>query len=154
MKKVISVILALLLALPVCALADVDLTGMSFAELVALRAEVDKALWASDGWQEVDVPVGAYLVGRDIPAGHWTITMAKNSRGFSVVYVCNKLDVTETTFADYSSIISDVAVYGEAGAEVDDATSADVLLSDGQYVVIEYGNVVFSPFTGKALGFK
>jgi hypothetical protein len=51
--------------------ADVpDITNLPYEELLQLQANVNLALWASDGWQEVAVPVGKYyIVGVEIPAG-------------------------------------------------------------------------------------
>ena len=49
MKKLITfcMTLALVLALAPAAFADVDLSGMTFDELVALRDQIDLAIWSS-----------------------------------------------------------------------------------------------------------
>ena len=69
MKKVITILitLALILSLSVSALADFDLSGLSFEELVALKDQINLAIWNSEKWQEVEVPHGVWLVGEDIP---------------------------------------------------------------------------------------
>ena len=74
MKKLICIMIALLI--PVAAFAEVDLTGMSYDELVQLKDQVSLAIWESEEWQEVEVPAGVYTVGEDIPAGKWTIKAA------------------------------------------------------------------------------
>ena len=66
MKKVISIILAAVLALSVCGFAEDNyeyLYNMSFEELYALQWYVNDALWHSDGWVEVQIPVGVYKIG-------------------------------------------------------------------------------------------
>ena len=47
----------------------------------------------SDKWQEVRVPVGVWEVGKDIPAGHWSITCALDTAymGWGTVTYCDKL---------------------------------------------------------------
>ena len=71
MKRTLCIILAfvLVLTLAPAAFADVDLSGMSFDELVALKDQINLALWNSADWQEVTVPQGVWQVGADIPAG-------------------------------------------------------------------------------------
>lgn len=73
MKKLIALFLFFVF-LSGCAGAEgPDLSGMSYADLVALRDQLNLAIWNSREWQEVEVPAGVWTVGRDIPAGHWTI---------------------------------------------------------------------------------
>ncbi len=78
MKKTMAAILvAVLLCAVVPAFASgIDLSGMSREELIALKNEIDLAIWAGEDWEEVLVPQGVYAVGEDIPAGHWTIRAA------------------------------------------------------------------------------
>ncbi len=51
-----------------------DLQGLSFNELLALREQINLAIWNSNEWQCVEVPAGNYTIGIDIPAGYWTIS--------------------------------------------------------------------------------
>lgn len=77
-KKFITIIITISViigVIPALAVSDgIDLSAMSFDELLALRQQVNMAIWQSDGWQAVEVPAGMYQVGVDIPAGKWTIT--------------------------------------------------------------------------------
>ena len=74
MKRIFAIVLLFTIALlNASALADIDLSGMSFDDLIALQQQVNLALWESDGWQEVTVPVGIYKVGEDIPAGEYQV---------------------------------------------------------------------------------
>lgn len=76
MKKLATLILILALILVPAARAEIDLSGMSFDELVDLQRQVTAAIMQTDEWQEVEVPAGYYEVGVDIPAGRWTIAPA------------------------------------------------------------------------------
>lgn len=133
MKKVIAIALALIL-ICAAAYAAIDLSGMSFDELLELRKQVDAALWASDGWQEVTVPQGVYRVGEDIPAGRWCVTPAGNWGTFEIYE------------ADHESYV--------AGYVVDGSEIVNVTLEDGQWVEISDSAYTFRPYTGAALGFK
>jgi hypothetical protein len=155
MKKLLVIFLCMLLLLPTIALAQVDISGLSFDELVALRERIDFALWASEEWQAVTVPPGVYQVGKDIPPGHWTITAADGQ--YVSIEWGSDLDVSKTAIDFmskvwvYDSVYSKTYRYYESG----DTTQVDYELSAGIYVIIDDGNAVFSPYTGKPpLGFR
>lgn len=155
MKKLIAV-LVLLLALPVFAQADVDLSGMSFDELVALREKIDLAIWNSQEWQEVTVPQGIWKVGEDIPEGHWTIKPVDGVYCF--ISYGSKLEDNNKEVSyksdDYYHVIltSETQRNFEKG---EDVIQTDIDMKSGAYIEIEAGDVVFSPYTGKQkLGFK
>lgn len=122
------------------ALAEIDLSGMSFEELLDLRNAVDKAIWASDGWQEVEVPAGAYVIGEDIPAGKWNIS-AKGIIGTMTLYP-DKSDYDNQT---YNFITMQML-------QQDDTYNLTV--SEGQCVVLDSSTFIFKPYTGAGLGFK
>lgn len=156
MKKLITICitLALVLALAPAAFADVDLSGMTFDELVALREQIDLAIWSSQEWQEVEVPQGLYIIGTDIPAGKWTIRAAPG--GQTTAHVGKQLneDGTDIKFASGSSQLIRSADWF-AFDPVKDVQSWDVELKDGYYISFTYGPAVFTPYAGKpALGFK
>ena len=73
MKRTIAMVIVFLLVLSDITFAEVDLSGMSYDELVILKDRIDKTIWDSQEWQEVTVPQGLYKIGEDIPAGKWTI---------------------------------------------------------------------------------
>lgn len=153
MKKLLSLLVLVALFLSVPASADVDLSGMSFDELIALREQVNLALWATEEWQEVTVPAGAYEIGKDIPAGYWTITpipgeMASISWG-------PKLEEGGTR-VDYMTSYGDavLAAKGSAYSDYNDVSSVSWNLTDGSYLVIDMASVIFTPYTGVSLGFK
>lgn len=156
MKRLVCVVLLLsLLALPVC--AEVDLSGLSYDELVALKDRINLAIWASAEWQEVTVPQGVWEVGVDIPAGYWTITAAEGLKA----HVCwgDKLNGAKTDIDPWASDVYETGYICSPSHRYytpgDDRTSVSWELKAGQYIVIDSGTAVFSPYSGKpSLGFK
>ena len=169
MKKILCALLCCLLLIPACGLATVgdtaanagtpaaiDLTGMSFDELVALRDQIDMAIWGSQEWQEVTVPQGVYEVGKDIPEGHWTIKPVEGA--YSYVKWGDKLDATGKDL-DWSgdlyfseNVTSAKYDYFKAAT---DKEQIDIDAKAGQYIIIDSGKAVFTPYAGgTSLGFK
>lgn len=150
-KRIIATVaLAACLAAP--ARAEIDLEGMSLADLVKLRDQITAAMWASDEWQEVTVPVGVYEIGKDIPAGYWTIS-ALDGQSTLVVWG-GRLDSTGTDIEfgyqyDYKQVLSPTDKYYEVG----DPESVSWNLTGG-YLKVVGSAAVFTPFTGHDLGFK
>jgi len=139
--------------------AEIDLSGLSFEELVALREQVDLAIWNCEEWQEVTVPQGVYEVGVDVPAGHWVISPVDGR--YSSIKWGRELDQTGTqiedsmdgrSYYDYAVICSPSHKFYDAGEY---RTSLEINAVEGMYISIEDGDVVFTPYAGKpALGFK
>ncbi len=159
MKKSFAWILLVVMLFSVASLAQassVDLTGMSYDQLVALKDEIDLAIWASEDWQEVSVPQGIYEIGKDIPAGHWTIKPTDG--GSSYVKWGDTLDESgkdlgyDGKIYVSESLTSETYKYYEKGS---DKTECDFEVAAGQYIVVDNGDVIFTPYTGKpGLGFK
>lgn len=133
-----------------------DLSGMSYDELVALRDQINLAMWNSAEWQAVTVPQGIWKVGVDIPEGHWTIkpvegvyayvtygsTLEENGKEVSYK---SKDYYSESIFSPTSSVYD----HGE------DMFQIDIDAKSGSYIEVERGDVVFMPYSGKQkLGFK
>lgn len=138
---------------------DFDLSGMSYEELVALKDRINLAMWQSEEWQEVIVPQGLYEVGKDIPAGHWTIKCAGTY--FASIEVCDMSDSTGKDVDPYSyssKYYWGEEVYNPSNMlynQYNDLTECDIELKEGLYVVVKYSSVIFTPYTGKPdLGFK
>lgn len=155
MRKIVF-FLIVMLALPALACADVDLSGMTFDELVALKEKIDIAIWNSEEWQEVTVPQGVWIVGEDIPAGHWTIKAA--DKAMVMIDYGSELDDDEKSLSWSSDIYYSETLYGKDHIFFDADTSmtqTDVNAKAGCYFIIKSGSVVFSPYAGKpSLGFK
>lgn len=133
------------------ALADVDLSGMSFDELVALRNQIDQAIWASDGWQEVSVPAGVYHIGEDIPAGKWTIRPADGHTA-EVSYGPSLEDGGASINRGYG--YEQITSPNDSYSKYNDIDCVNWTLEDGAYIMIESSSVVFTPFSGNAFSFK
>lgn len=134
---------------------EIDLSGMSFDELVALKDKINLAIWNSEEWQEVDVPIGVWVVGEDIPAGKWTLT-CKNGYLSSITW---GMGLTETK----EDIDSSAGKHGyQAFYNPNDKNGKEkepfeytLEAEDGMFVIIEHATATFSPFSGKPdLGFK
>lgn len=154
MKKIIAILLVLLLC-PIWCLAEVDLTGMTYDELVALKDQINLAIWSSEEWQEVEVPYGVWVVGEDIPVGKWTIKAVDGIE--AVVYWGNELDASGVEISYKGDIYEGERItsvnyrYYEKG----DPTEITWDLKEGQYFAVTEGIAVFSPYSGKpSLGFK
>lgn len=155
MKRIVTLFL-ILCALSIPVFAEVDLSGMTFDELVALSDQINLAMWNSQEWQEVTVPQGVWKVGEDIPEGHWTIKPVDGV--YAYVAYGNTLESNQKEVSykskDYyrESIYSETCSIYDAG---EDLLQMDIDAKSGSYICIENGDVVFMPYTGKPkLGFK
>lgn len=154
MKKLFILCLSVLLLISAAAADPVDLSGMSYDDLVALRDQLNLAIWNSREWQEITVPAGIWTVGEDIPAGHWSIRVAGELSFTNVIYF-EKLD-RASLGPDYNGYYflrqintADMAEYGLNGA-----TSLDLNMQAGWYFQCDK-SVIFTPYSGKPdLGFK
>lgn len=142
MKKVIC-ILSIFVMIFGCALAEIDLSGMSFDELADLRDKALLAMWKTDEWQEVTVPQGVYEIGKEIPAGKWTLRCDTNSvYGNSHIYI----------YEDMYIINNPASKYFSEGS----LTEYTFDLEEGAYFEVSSVGcpVVFTPFTGVNFSFK
>ena len=155
MKRTLCIVLAfvLILALAPAAFAEWDLSGLTFDDLVALKDQVQRAIWDSADWQEVTVPQGIYKVGADIPAGKWTILCKSNSMGEIEVADSLRENGTKVTFPPKASKV----IYNPESKMYSDGDAIEwtVELFDGEYVAVSMSSLVFTPYSGApSLGFK
>ena len=158
MKKMICAILtlAIFLAVTAAAFADgVDLSSLTWEELLELKAAITLEQWSRDEWEEVEVPQGVWVIGEDIPAGKWTITC---KTGYSTRVKWGKyLDKSQNDI-DYFKDFGDAeTVYNPDWDSYrhGDVTQYTFEPPEGYYIVIDFGPATFTPFTGKPdLGFK
>ena len=155
-KRLICCLLTLMLLVPMALADDIDLSGLSFEELAALRDRIQLEMMTRDEWQEVVVPQGVWEVGRDIPAGSWNIKVSVGTRSsvYCGITISDKLDSTRTKAVSSGKVY----VYQQLSHPNSTYTAPEelnVTLPNGVYVVIEASDVVFSPYHGKpSLGFK
>ena len=85
MKKLLLSIVIFSLLFSCAGAESVDLSALSFADLLSLRSALDAEILSRPEWKEVTVPPGEYTVGIDIPAGVYSIEHAgKRSGNFCV----------------------------------------------------------------------
>lgn len=132
-----------------------DIESMSYDELVALKDKINLAMWNSKEWKEVRVPQGVYTVGEDIPEGKWTIK-AGNAQCVSLTW-CDKLDASGMA----ASFESEIYVYkvlidrNNAIYETGNEEETTFTMKNGQFIIVELGEVIFTPYAGKKdLGFN
>ena len=160
MKKFTVLFIACLLFAS-CAFADVDLSGMSYDELVALKNKINLAMWQSEEWQEVTVPQGDWIVGEDIPEGTWEVKCADvDRRSVFMEYSDIKYgNLRPDGHIDYFSTGGAVEVYNPNHEDYRQGfiTSAIIERQAGMVVRIDnyYAPAVFRTYNGKPdLGFK
>lgn len=163
-KKVFCIGLVIVLFACGVVYADgVDLSGMSFDELVALKDQINIAIWNSQEWQEVTVPQGEWVVGQDIPVGKWTIKCADVNRSD---YMMKECDI-EWGFKKSSGGLDhytskgggDVCLYNPNHKDYESGKVTEVVadLQEGMIVRIReaYAPALFTPYAGKpSLGFN
>lgn len=161
MKKLIVFLLALTM-LAAVAHAEIDLPGMTYDELVALKDQINLAIWNSQEWQEVTVPQGLWKVGEDIPAGHWTVRCADEGiDGFmkDMVQIEWGDKLTESGGISIGGRYGAKNIYHPKGSGYTEAKISewDFEWQEGDYVYIatSYNRAIFTPYAGKpSLGFK
>lgn len=120
---------------------DVDLSSMSYEDLIALQTQVVKEITSRAEWKEVTVPAGVYEIGVDIPAGHWTITYPGDIA--SIVTYGKELNDSKTDIYDYDTM---QFLTGEN-------KSFSIDMKEGYHIVIQSAPVVFTPYIRPTLGF-
>ena len=156
MKRFILILVCLATFLCAVANADtIDLSGMTYDELVELVNEAQRMIMFSDFWQEVEVPQGEYIVGKDIPEGKWLIT-ASPTKVSSIsqrrlTKYRNGFELEEEGFYDYitNAQLTGVETPHYKSYQMDSVT---IELVDGDLFCVETGAVIFTP--SKGLGFK
>ena len=154
MKKIITIIMIIICMTSFAAAESIDLSGLSFDQLIALKDRINMAIWKCQEWQEVVVPQGLYVVGEDIPEGTWTILAAVDH--FTVVSFGDKLEANGIDIA-YSDRYGSGQVWSGKERnfhEGSDLTSFTFTAKRGDYIQIDYASALFTPYAGKPdLGF-
>ncbi len=159
MRKIYALILAavIILAIPTVAFAtsgklDIDLSKLSYDELVELKDQINLAIWQSEEWEEVEVPQGVWEVGKDIPEGKWTIKASDGNDCFVYVGPKTKNGGADVDWKVHSRIVSEKSPYYDASKYVCEWI---IELKNGQFVEIDSASAVFTTYAGKpSLGFK
>lgn len=156
MKKTIALVLVLLSLVSVSfAGSAFDLSALTYNELVAIKDQINLAIWNSQEWQEVEVPQGVWVIGEDIPAGKWTIKAADGTKaGINWGDILNETGTSiswDSRIYELETVYSVNYRYYEKG----DTTEVTWDLKEGQYFIVDDGIALFTPYSGKpSLGFK
>ena len=130
MKKIICILL--LVCMTACAAAEsVDLAGLSFDQLLELHQKVTAEIISRPEWKEVTVPSGSWTVGKDIPAGSYSVNPGKEGGYIRVSRNGRKI------------ISQGIRTASDAYGKLE--------LLEGDIVEIERGSLIFSRAIG--LGF-
>lgn len=118
-----------------------NLESMPYDELIELRRQIDVALLSSDGWREAIIPQGDYIVGKDIPAGEWSISLGSDdTSAFGEI----KLYPDEQSYLDQPilNLIKDEILQP--------GNTLTVRLKEGNYIVFQMCPMRIMPYTGAA----
>ena len=139
-----------------CAFAEgFDLSSLSYDELVSLVDQAQRQIMFSDGWQEVEVPPGTYLIGEDIPEGKWTIT-AKNTHAPEIsLFEPDERNKTDPDLRLFN-LVYGITLIGTNHSYYSDGkmSSTTMKLQNGQSFSVSNGNVIFTPYKGLGFVFK
>ena len=109
MKKLITMLLILALAMPAAALADIpDISGLTEAELIELNRQIQLCLFSEKLVNGVDVPAGEYTVGIDLPAGTYRMEVVfPGSGGHMTVFKSEeeKMAIDESFLGEYWGVV-------------------------------------------------
>ena len=132
MKKLITLLLIAVLLLPAAALADLpDISGLTHNELIELNHRIQMRLFSEKLMNGVNIPVGRYTVGEDIPAGSYRVAISVEN-GLIVIY-----SPDEKTVCSYAlGLVYDVYEIGK------------ITLEEGQIFDLSYGSVTLYPYSG------
>lgn len=130
MKRFLAVLVALSLFIP-CAFAEsIDLKSMSTEEIVALQSRIIKELAKRNfPTKSFTVPMGAYIVGVDIPAGNYRVIYWGKS------FSCVSVDDANGGYVCMHTL--------ENGEVIGKLT-----ITEGQTISVLYDKVQFSPYNG------
>ena len=135
MKKLLTLIMIMLLAVPAISLADLpDISGLSAAELLELNHQIQNKLFSEQLTNGVAVPTGTYIIGEDIPAGSYRVILTAT------------LDyVGGTLIEGRSGWDAEFSVATPSGQSIE---IGKLVLEEGLNLYIDQAVAVFYPYTG------
>ena len=149
MKRLSVILLVVSLLFSSAYAADVDLSALSFADLLSLQKQISIELTTRPEWKEVSVPPGIYDIGVDIPAGEWCIKCSPTSKDVIVKYG-SKLKPTGVEIEPFSISLLEF-LYSDPDETEKGFINAN--LSDNHYLQITNGTVIFTAPQRPTLGF-
>lgn len=129
----------------------IDLAGLSFDELLALRDQIMNELVTRAEWDNVLIPAGTYEIGVDIPEGKWTISAEPN--GYFIVKIGNGINETYTDFSgdliDYKLLTGKNSVFYDSSS----TTSVTWNFSKGHFFISD-GPTIWTKAVRPAFNFN
>lgn len=124
------------------------LSYLPLSSLIELKEKVNAAILENDELKEVTVPEGTWIVGKDIPAGHWSLRAANSLSVFNVSAFdhADEAGKGPQNVSFYWSQIICGSDYASL-TDYDFSTMADITLKEGWYFKTE-GSVIFTPYIG------
>lgn len=119
MKRILIVVIAVCMALQCACAEGIDLTNLSFSELIELQQKLTAEIISRPEWKEVTVPAGTWIIGKDIPAGEYSIKVLSRT---------TRVNVYKSETA--SSWDKHIIIH-------DDDPIGKIILSDGMKIVID-----------------
>lgn len=148
----LAMAVAMLLAIPAAAVGEIDLSALTWEELLELKSKITMEQWEREEWQEVEVPQGLWVVGEDIPAGKWTVTC---KTGYATTVRWGKyLDDSQTNIDYFRDMGDSETVYNpnDRGYDAGDRTEYTFEPPEGK-VVVETGGIFADPVVKSFLEF-
>lgn len=107
MKRLFAVcmILVLICAAISASAGTLDLSSMTYQDLVQLQRKVVFEIMGRPEWRQVTVPAGTWRVGDDIPAGYYSIST--EGRALVCVWLRNKDDYADNGRYYYDILTAD-----------------------------------------------
>lgn len=138
-------------AKPGSSAGSADISGLSFDELVKTKEQINTALWDSQGWKEVEVTAGVWEIGKDIPAGHWTISMRPGR--YTQIFYCEKVKPVELRPDNSGESHTTVIAAPDSSAADLYPQSYSYDMKEGCYFICD-DTVVFTPYAGPDFSFN
>lgn len=126
---------------------------LDVSELQDVIAAASSLLLSKSEYENVTVPVGFYVVGEDIPAGHWSISFSPGE--YAIIEYFLETDPNGKRPADllndyYSEVIADP---DSSYSVMSKLSEIDLDLKDGYHLIISNGSVIFNPFVRRSSPF-
>lgn len=91
MKKIVAIIL-IIVAIATVAYADVNLSSMSFDDLIKLKTELTDEIMSRPEWKEIEISAGSYTIGEDFLEGTFKVVPKNTFMSVSIYDGARLLD--------------------------------------------------------------
>lgn len=164
MKKALALIVALMMIAGAACASGIDWGSMTDQQITMAIAEAEAELdnraaggeSQAEPVKEVTVPMGVWVVGEDIPVGHWTIKVApgQEMEWGTVAYGVQLDELGKDIEYVYDKPYYREMIKLEGSDALPNLTEVDLDVQEGAYIVIDECDMIFTPYQGKPkLGF-